>query len=209
MTFWITFLCLSPLSWWFLRTKEKRLEGRGGGDGEQRFILLFIYWTNIYWAPMRRAFYQSWFCTPLHWGGTTRLRRIWKAILKFDHTRRKREYWNTRGEERLKLFYSAVCTVPSQWSWHILSCLCSFVRGELSPWKPPFIHLCSLKFYLLWRPILHASSCVELFQIYFSPYDLYIIWTMLAPSWFFFMTLILFHHMFLTTEIAFPLKNKW
>ena len=70
---WITFL-LRPLSCWFLRAKEKRLESRGGGDGEQRFFLLFIYWTNMYWATMCRAFYQNWFCTPLHWGRTIRFR---------------------------------------------------------------------------------------------------------------------------------------
>ena len=122
--------------------------------------------------------------------------------------RKKREYWNTRGEERFKLFYSVACTIPSQRRWHIFSCLHSFVHGELSPWKSPFIHLCSLQFYLLSRPVLQASSYVELFQIYSSPYDLYIIWIMLLPGWFFFMTLILFHHVLLM-KLSFPLRNKW
>lgn len=91
--FWITFLLLRSLGCCFLRAKEKRLEDRVGGDGEQRFILLFIYWTNIYWAPMCGTFYQNWFHTPLHWCRTIGLRG-----------KSKKEFLNliTDGEKVLK-----------------------------------------------------------------------------------------------------------
>lgn len=67
------FSTFKTLSCWWRLAEEKRLEGRVG-DGEQRFILWFSYWTNVYWALMCRALSQSWLCPPWHRGGTIRLR---------------------------------------------------------------------------------------------------------------------------------------
>lgn len=142
-----------------------------------------------------------------------------------------KKYWNTRGEERLKC-----CVLLCVQFWgtegdtHFPASI-PLLTVSYSLWKPPFIHLCLSKFYLLCRLTLHVSSCVWFFQIYSSLYDLYhliydlffiwiyyliyksftqmtyIIWTTIILSWYLFMTLILFYHILLV-KLFFHI-NKW